>query len=165
MAQKRINEAAPLTAAEKQKRHREKQAEEKQTAADKQTERLREQFKKEIDALSPDQLMKLIDLHDHPPKYPDYVTLKELSAMTGISLYELKKLEAEGVIEPVHPSGLTKKEAADIEQKTGLTAAEFSRLVNFLDTNITLPELSKAANIPLRKLEKMDREIGLYQTA
>ena len=168
MAGKRINKSAPLTSAEKQKRHRDKQAAEKQTAADKQTERLREQFKKEVDELSPDQLMKLIDLHDNPPEYPQNVTMKEFCALTGVTEYEFKKLEAQGIIkpiEPTHPSGLTKKEIANIERTTGLTADEFLHFIKFCEKPMTLPELSKAANIPLRKLEKMNENGMLYQTA
>jgi len=156
MAGKRINKSAPLTSAEKQ------------TAADKQTERLREQFKKEVDELSPDQLMKLIDLHDNPPEYPQNVTMKEFCALTGVTEYEFKKLEAQGIIkpiEPTHPSGLTKKEIANIERTTGLTADEFLHFIKFCEKPMTLPELSKAANIPLRKLEKMNENGMLYQTA
>ena len=167
MAGKRINKTAPLTAAEKQQRHRDKQAAEKQTASDDRNERLREQFIKEINELSPDQLMKLIELHDNPPEYPQTVTMKEFCTLTGISEYEFKKAEAMGYIkptEPAHPSGLTKKEIANIERTTGLTVDEFLRLLIFCDRPITLPELSKAAGIPLHKLEKMDAD-GVFQVA
>jgi hypothetical protein len=168
MARKRINGTAALTAAEKQKRHREKQAAEKLTAAEDRTERLRKQFVEEINELPPEQLMKLIELHDNPPKYPDKVTMKEFCAITGISEYEFKKLEAQGVIEPIesaHPSGLTKKEIANIERSTGLTADEFLRFLPFCGKeNMTMQELSKAANIPIRKLEHMDALGILYQS-
>jgi hypothetical protein len=167
MARKRIYKSAPLTSAEKQKRYRDKQEAEKQIAADKRTERLREQFIKEINELSPDQLMKLIELHDNPPEYPQNVTMKEFCALTGISEYEFKKLEAQGVIkpiEPAHPSGLTKKEIANIKISSGLTADEFLRFVKTCEKPMTLPERAKVTNIPLRKLERMEAD-GFFQSA
>jgi hypothetical protein len=166
MAGKRINKAAPLSAAEKQKRHRVKQAEEKTAATAGRVEKLRELFIKEIQELSPEALMELIRLKDNPPKYRQAVTLKELSEITGLSMYELNKLEAQEVIKPIEPadpSGLTKDEISRIEQ-TGITKDEFLRLIKFCGQEMTLPELSKQANIPLHKLEKLDG-MGLFQAA
>lgn len=167
MAGKRINSEAALTAAEKQKRLRDRKKAEEQAAADAKTERLRELFLEEIKNLPPDELLSLINLKDNPDKkYLEPVTMKEICAMTGISEYEFKKLERQGVITPIktNPYGLTDDEIKGIE-KTGLTPDEFIRLLQFCDTKITLPELSEKANIPLRKLEKMDSEMGLFHAA
>jgi hypothetical protein len=136
-------------------------------AADKQIERLRELFIDEIKNLPADELLNLISLKDNPDKkYLEPVTMKEICSMTGISEYEFKKLERQGVIKPIktNPYGLTDDEVDKIE-KTGLTVDEFIRLLQYTDQKITLPELSEKANIPLRKLEKMDSEMGLFQVA
>jgi DNA-binding transcriptional MerR regulator len=161
MAGERINKAAPLTASEKQKRYRGKKADEKRAAIEDHINRLRELFIEEIRELPPDELLKLIKLKDNPPEYPEGVTLKELSKILGISMYELKKLEAQGIIEPIKtadPSGLTEDEISRIKE-SGLTKDEFLRLIQFLDQEMTLSELSKKANIPLRKIEEFDRKL------
>jgi DNA-binding transcriptional MerR regulator len=165
MAGKRINSAAPLSDAEKQKRHRQKKIDEKNAAYEEQTNRLRELFIKEIQELSPDELIELIKRKDNPLKFPETVTMKEFCKLAGITEYEFKKLERQGVIEPIkeNPYGLTDDEISGIE-KTGLTVNEFMRLLQFTDQLISLPELSEKANIPLRKLERLESE-GLFQTA
>jgi hypothetical protein len=161
MSGKRVNKAAPLTAAEKQKRYREKKEAEEQAAADEHIEWVRKRFIEEIRELPQDELLKLINLKENPPEYPDLMTREELRSSLGISEYEFKKLESKGVIEPVKPAdppGLTEDEISRIE-RTGLTKYEFLRLLQFLDQEITLPELSKKANIPLLKLEEFDKLI------
>jgi DNA-binding transcriptional MerR regulator len=167
MAGKRINKLAPLTAAEKQKRHREKKADEKNAATDDKINRLRELFIEEIKKLPPDELLKLINLKDNPPKYPDLLTMKEICALAGISEYEFKKLEREGVItpeedDPYSRAGFTKAEISRIEEKTGLTKDEFLCFLQSCEEPMTLSERSKKTNIPLRKLEEMDRR-GIFK--
>jgi len=161
MAGKRINKTAPLSAAEKQKRHREKKAEEKRSADDVFLSKMRETFISDINKLSLDELMALMrKAYSKKSSIPDRVTLKELSEMTGVSVYELKKLEAQGVIEPIKENGL---EGADLSI-IGLTEDEFMRFVKYLDTPLTLKELSAKAEIPLYKLERMDK-MGFFRPA
>jgi DNA-binding Xre family transcriptional regulator len=158
MAGKRINETAPLTAAEKQKRHRgKKEAEEKQSE-DCLLSKLRETFISDIYKLSLEELRELIKKAYSRNSYPDYVTLKELSALLGISVYELNKLKDQGVISPIEDNGLS-----DIEpfiSFSGLTEDEFLRFVKYLDKPITMQELSTSADIPMHKLERL-KKIGL----
>jgi hypothetical protein len=101
MAGKRINSKAPLTAAEKQSRYRQKQQEEKQSERDEVTEGLRAALKAWINGQPYEKLLELAEYIFYGDKT---VTLKELSEMSGLSIYELKKLESQGVISPVDPS-------------------------------------------------------------
>ena len=93
MAGKRINKEAPLTAAEKQKRYRENKK-------DDIDERFRNWFYAWMDELTTEEL-KIISKHIIEPE--PLVPLKDISEATGISMYELKKLESQGVINPYSP--------------------------------------------------------------
>jgi hypothetical protein len=160
MAGKRINKSAPLTAAEKQKRYRGKKAAEENQAEDIFLSKLRETFISDIYKLSLDELIALMRKANSRKSCPEYVTLKELSELSGISVYELKKLEARGVIKPETDNGLSDIDLSLI----GLTEEEFLRFVKYLDKPLTLKELSTAANIPMHKLERMDK-MGLFRAA
>jgi hypothetical protein len=162
MAGKRINNESPLSAAEKQKRHREKKAAEEKQSADDLLSRIRELFIEDIYKLSLDELRVLIKKVYSRNNYPERVTLKELSEMSGISMYELNKLKDQGVIKPIEDNGLS-----DIEPMIafcGLTNGEFLRFVNYLDKPITMRELSTSADIPMHKLERIKR-MGLFRDA
>jgi DNA-binding Xre family transcriptional regulator len=153
MAGKRINKAVPLTAAEKQKRHREKKAAEKKQADDDFLSKLRETFISDIYELSLDEFIELMRKAKSRNSFPKRVTLKEISALSGISMYELNKLAAQGVIEPIADNDLSDIDLSLI----GLTEDEFLRFVKYLDKPLTLRELSNKANIPMYKLERMKK--------
>ena len=124
--------------------------------------KLRETFISDIYKLSLEELRELIKKAYSRNSYPDHVTLKELSALLGISVYELNKLKDQGVISPIEDNGLS-----DIEpfiSFSGLTEDEFLRFVKYLDKPITMQELSTAANIPMYKLERLEK-IGLIKPA
>jgi len=162
MAGKRINDTAPLTAAEKQKRHREKKAAAVKQTEDQQLEKLREFFISEIYKLSYNELLALMRKAYSRSSEPDRVTIKELSALSGVSVYELNKLTDQGVIKPIDDNDLS-----DIEPglaMLGLTEDEFRRFIHYLDQPMTLKELSTSANIPMHKLERMDK-MGVFHTA
>jgi DNA-binding Xre family transcriptional regulator len=162
MAGKRINETAPLTAAEKQKRHRVKKAVEEKQSEDYLLSKLRETFISDINELTLAELRKLIKKVYSRNSCPERVTLKELSEMSGISVYQLNKLKAQGIIKPVEDNDLS-----DIEPLisfSGLTEDEFLRLLKYLDKPITMSDLSTSASIPMRKLERLER-MGLFKTA
>ncbi|GHU14144.1 hypothetical protein FACS1894161_4640 [Spirochaetia bacterium] len=158
MAGKRINSKAPLTAAEKQKRHREKKAAEEKQSDDELLSKMREVFISDIYKLSLDEFRELVKRAYSRNRTPDRVTLKELSEMSGISVYELKKLEAQGVIKPEPDNGLSDIDLSFI----GLTEDEFLRLVKYLDTPMTRQELSTAANIPMHKIERLEK-LGIFK--
>jgi hypothetical protein len=160
MAGKRINSKAPLTAAEKQKRYREKREAEENEAEDIFLSKLRKTFIGDINKLSLDELIALMRKANSRNSCPEYVTLKELSELTGISVYELKKLKAQGVIKPEADNGLA---GADLSL-IGFTEEEFLCFVKYLDTPLTLKELSTAANIPMHKLERMEK-MGFFRDA
>ena len=156
MARKRINGNAPLTAAEKQKRYREKKAAEEKQEDDRRLERMREVLIEDLYKLSLEEMRALIK-KIYSPSVPDMVSLEELSEMTGISKYELKKLEAQGVIKPSEDNGL-----ADIGLDLGflgLTEDEFIRFVRCVDDDNpkTTKEIFAAAEIPLHKAERVER--------
>jgi len=162
MAAKRINKAAPLSAAEKQKRHREKKAVEEKQSDDIILEKLREVFIEDIYKLSLAEFRELIK-KVYSPRTPGLVTLKELAGMMGISMYEANKLVAQGVFEPVPENRLSEDEFSMIKF-AGLTEDEFLRFIHYLDKPITMQELSVSANIPMYKLERMDK-MGLFHAA
>jgi hypothetical protein len=157
MAGKRINEAAPLTAAEKQKRHREKKTAEGKKSEDRILTKMREVLIDDISKLDLAELRAFIKKAYAKNTAPDRVTIKELSGMLGISVYELKKLEAQGVISPAPENGLS--DEIDL-QFMGLTENEFLSLLQYLDKPMTKKELSNAANIPMFKLDRLER-LGL----
>ena len=99
MAGKRVNSEAPLTAAEKQKRYRQKKEDEEKKGIKLLVDHFREKLHVYIDGLSDDGISDLCKLIIHGGEAP--VTLKEISEMTGISMYELNKLESKGVISPI----------------------------------------------------------------
>ena len=160
MAGKRIKEAAPLTAAEKQKRHREKKATEKKQSEDQRLTKLRDYFISEINKLSFDELIVLMrKAYSTREPNPDHVTIKELSEMTGISVYELHKLEEKGVIKPVEDDDLSDVDLGLL----GLTEDEFLRFVKFAEKPaMPIKEFSTAVNIPLHKLERLEKMGLLY---
>jgi hypothetical protein len=163
MAGKRINGKASLTAAEKQSRYRQKKAETGKQSDDKMLSKMREVFISDIYKLSLDEFRELIKKVYGRNNYPDRVTLKELSAMSGISVYELEKLKAQGVIEPIKENDLS-----DIEPMRlfiGLTESEFLSFTKCcLDTPMTMQEMSATANIPMYKLERMEK-MGMFNGA
>jgi hypothetical protein len=160
MAGKRINGEAPLTAAEKQKRHRGKKAAEEKQSEEYCLSKLRETFISDIYKLSLDELLELMRRANRRDRFPDRVTLKELAELSGISVYELKKLEVQGVIKPIEDNDLSDIDLSII----GLTEDEFLRFVNYLDKPLTLWELSSSTSIPMHKLERMER-MGLFKDA
>jgi hypothetical protein len=105
MAGKRINNKAPLTGAEKQKRYRIKKNEEEAVAREAALAGMEKEMRRllieHINELNRSELFCFYDRAASPEKYMNrYVTLEELSELIGIPLYELKKLEKQGVISP-----------------------------------------------------------------
>jgi len=160
MAAKRINKAAPLTPAEKQKRHREKKADEEKQNDDDLLSKMREVFIDDIYKLSLDEFRELIK-KVYSPRTSGLVTLKELAEMVGISMYEANKLVDQGVLQPEPDNKLTDDEFAIIKF-AGLTEDEFIRFLHYLGKPMTMQELSTSANIPMYKLERMDKMGLLY---
>jgi hypothetical protein len=95
MARKRIYSDGPLTAAEKQQRYRNRTKDETRAATKeiigKEGEELRENLHRYINGLSYVELFDLAQAIINPgPK--QFVTLEELSALSGIPEHELKSL-------------------------------------------------------------------------
>ena len=106
MARERIYDDGPLTAAEKQQRYRDRAKKDKaaktKEVIGKQGEELRQMLHGYINGLSYVELWDLAQaIIDPGPK--QYVTMEELSAMSGIPEHELKSLERKGVISKVKP--------------------------------------------------------------
>jgi len=155
MAAKRINKSAPLTAAEKQKRYREKQAAEDKKEDDRILKNMREVLIEDINKLSLEELRALIKKIYSPAGMDRLVSLEELSRDTGISLHELKKLEAQGVIEPVKDNGFPENFCPEF---FGLTEDEFFLFVQQLDDEgQTYEQISKKTGIPMYKLNRVKR--------
>ena len=120
MAGKRINKEAPLTAAEKQKRYRQKREEElKEAKAQEMDEKIRELkfgLMARINATDDYDTLYNIAYYIIRGKPYNRVSENELKQMLGISDYEFDKLVRQGVIEP--------DSEKDIERDTKLTFAE-----------------------------------------
>ncbi|MCL1812986.1 MAG: hypothetical protein FWG29_05640 [Treponema sp.] len=109
MAGKRINPEAPLTGAEKQKRYRQKikdgEAAEEEAGLAKLEALCREVLVEYIDGLDRGEFFTVYDRLSNPENYVKrFVSLEELSELSGIDVKDLKKLEKQGVISPVDPS-------------------------------------------------------------
>ena len=99
MAGKRVNKESPLTAAEKQKRYRQKKEDEETAMKNQAAKQLREKLHAYIDKLPAENIFELCNYICYNGNQT--VSMKGLSEMTGISMYELKKLESQGVISPI----------------------------------------------------------------
>jgi hypothetical protein len=100
MPGKRIKEIAPLTAAEKQKRYRDNKADAEKQSDNELLSKMRAVLIEDINNFSLEELQAVIKRIYARDRMPDLMTLKELSKLSGLSDYEVKKLAAEGVIQP-----------------------------------------------------------------
>ena len=158
MARKRIG-AEALTAAEKQKRHREKKADEENAAIEEQTIGLRKFFHTYLDQLSDEEFTEVFYTVINGGK--KLVTLKKLSELTGVSEYELKKMEARGFISQAvkDREGLFTDHELSQLKKNGITPDQFLRLAKCHDKEFTYKELSDFTGIPVSKLEAMQKQV------
>jgi hypothetical protein len=154
MAGKRLNKSAPLTAAEKQARHRQKIAEEKRTAVDEQTAGLRAFFHSYLDQLSDDEFTDLFYAAMNGGE--KLMSKKEICDLMNLSDYEWKKLERNKAVEPAgdNSSLFTGKELLRL-QEIGITPDQMIRLCHCTDKSFTNKELSAFTGIPIKTLEKM----------
>jgi len=154
MAGKRINDTAPLTAAEKQKRHREKIAGEKKAAGDEQIAGIRSFFHKYLDQLSDEEFTELF--YTAMNGGVKLLSKNEICSMLNLSDYEWKKLERNKVVEPIgdNSSSFTDGELQRLKE-IGITPDQMIRLCKCTDKEFTPKEVSAFTGIPIVTLKKI----------
>jgi len=154
MARKRLNQSAPLSAAEKQARHRQKIAEEKRTAIDEQTAGLRAFFHKYLDQLSDDEFTDLF--YSAMNGGEKLMGKNEICSIMNLTDYEWKKQERNKVVEPVgdNSSLFTGRELLRF-QEIGVTPDQMILLFHCTDKDFTPKEVSAFTGIPIATLKKI----------
>ena len=154
MAGKRLNKSAPLTAAEKQARHRQKIAEGKRTAIDEQTAGLRAFFHKYLDQLSDDEFTDLFYTAMNGGE--KLMSKNEICALMNFTDYEWKKLERNNILKPAddNSSLFSGRELLRL-QEIGITPDQMIRLCHCTDKSFTPKELSAFTGIPIKKLQEI----------
>ena len=155
MARKRLNKSAPLTAAEKQARYRQKIADEKEAAIDEQTAGLRAFFHTYLDQLTDEEFTDLFYTAMNGGE--KLMSKKEISDLMNLSDYEWKKLERNGVLKPAESDNSALFTSSEILhlQKMGITPDQFIRLLKCTEKSFTNKELSAFTGIPIKTLEQM----------
>jgi hypothetical protein len=154
MARKRLNKSAPLTAAEKQARHRQKIAEEKKSEVDEQTTGLRSFFHKYLDQLSDDEFTELF--YSAMNGGEKLMSKNEICSLMNLSDYEWKKLERNEVVKPVDDnSSLFSGRELQRLQEIGVTPDQMVRLCHCTDKEFTPKEVSAFTGIPIATLKKL----------
>jgi len=156
MAGKRINKAAPLTAAEKQARYRQKIADEEKATTDERIAGQRTFFHKYIDQMPDDEFLDLMYAALNGGE--KLMDKKEIYNLMNLSDYEWKKMERAGVFENSKAKDNSDLFSASERlrlQEMGITPDQFIRLLKCTGKSFTHKELSAFTGIPIKILEQM----------
>ena len=153
MARKRLNKSAPLTAAEKQARHRQKIAEEKKSEVNEQTAGLRAFFHSYLDQLSDEEFTDLFYTAMNGGE--KFMSRKEIAELTNLSDYELKKLENAGVLKTDVNSDLFTDFEIQRCKELGITPDQLIRLAKCTGKKFTMKEISAFTGLPVKKLQEI----------
>ena len=159
MARKRLNQSAPLTAAEKQKRHRQKIADERKSEVDEQIAGLRSFFHSYLDQLPDDEFTELF--YSAMNGGEKLMGKDEICSLMKLSDYEWKKLERNEVVKPVDDnSSLFSGRELQRLQEIGITPDQMIRLCHCADKQFTPKELAAFTGIPIKKLAEIFPDIA-----
>jgi len=155
MSRKRIKENA-LTAAEKQARYRQKIADGKKTAIEKQIAGQRAFFHKYLDQLPDDEFLEVMSTVLNGGEKP--MDKNEICKLLNLSDYEWKKLDRAGVIDSCKVKNnddlFTATEQLRLKE-LGITPDQLVRLCHCTDKSFTPKEVSDFTGIPINKLKEI----------